>query len=60
MTEHREQNDRPGGTGPGADDVQNFETRARQELEAAEGAADGERLEVLDRLYKNLEGALDS
>ena len=60
MSEYREQNNQSEGTGSGADDAQNFETRARQELETAEGAADGERLEVLDRLYKDLEGALDS
>jgi len=62
MTEHGEQNNQLEGTGSGtgADDVQDFETKAREELEAAEGADDGKRHEVLDRLYKDLEGALDS
>ena len=51
MDHHTEQNDRPG---------QDIERDARQKLEAAEEATDAERLEVLERLYRDLEGALDS
>jgi hypothetical protein len=36
-----------------------IEAGARQTLEAAEGASDEERLEVLEKLYRNLEGALE-
>jgi hypothetical protein len=36
-----------------------IEAGARQTLEAAEGASDEDRLEVLEQLYRNLEGALE-
>jgi hypothetical protein len=36
-----------------------IEAGARQKLEVAEGASDEERLEVLEQLYRNLEGALE-
>jgi len=56
MNENPEHSDRPEGTVPG----HGIEAGAREEIEAAEGATDEERLKVLERLYKNLEGALES
>jgi hypothetical protein len=56
MNENPEQVDRTEELTLGRD----IEANARREIEAAEGAADERRLEVLARLYKDLEGALES
>jgi hypothetical protein len=56
MNQYPQSTDRAEGPAPGGD----IEANARQGLEAAEGATDKERLEVLERLYKDLEDTLES
>ncbi|HZA41454.1 MAG TPA: hypothetical protein VFA00_12625 [Actinomycetota bacterium] len=56
MNHHIERENPSEGGIPSGD----IESDARRKLEAAEENTDGERLEVLEQLYKDLEGALES
>ena len=56
MNHHIERENPSEGGIPSGD----IESDARRKLEAAEANTDGERLEVLEQLYKDLEGALES
>jgi hypothetical protein len=56
MNEHREHGDRAEEPILGRD----IEADSRREIEAAEASSDEQRLAVLERLYKDLEGALES